>query len=81
MSGKASPPTTSRGKTTAPASAHSTPAKTAESTSLQPSTKNGVPNQEVIRTRAFFLWEQAGYPESDGVEFWLRAEQELQTPR
>lgn len=29
-----------------------------------------------IRDRAYFLWEQAGRPESDGREFWLQAEQD-----
>ena len=27
-----------------------------------------------IRERAYFLWEQAGRPISDGIEFWLKAE-------
>src|SRR5690606_20426848 len=29
-----------------------------------------------IRDRAYFLWCQAGRPESDGREFWLQAEQD-----
>lgn len=33
--------------------------------------------EEQIREKAYHLWEEAGRPESDGVEFWLRAEQEL----
>jgi hypothetical protein len=32
-----------------------------------------------IRERAYTLWEEAGKPLGDGVEFWLRAESE-QTP-
>ena len=28
-----------------------------------------------IRDIAYRLWEEVGRPESDGVEFWLRAEQ------
>ena len=34
--------------------------------------------QDAVRERAYLLWEKAGYPSSDGVEFWLQAEQELQ---
>lgn len=33
--------------------------------------------QQSIREKAYSLWENAGYPESDGVQFWLQAEQEL----
>ena len=36
------------------------------------------PSEDQIRERAYTLWEEAGRPESDGVEFWLRAEVELQ---
>ncbi|NBT57261.1 DUF2934 domain-containing protein [bacterium] len=32
---------------------------------------------ELIRLRAYELWEQSGRPESDGVEFWLMAEKEV----
>jgi hypothetical protein len=32
---------------------------------------------ELIKLRAYELWEQSGKPESDGVEFWLKAEKEL----
>lgn len=32
---------------------------------------------ELIRLRAYELWEQSGRPESDGVEFWLEAEKEI----
>lgn len=35
------------------------------------------PTEESIREKAYLLWEQAGRPECDGVEFWVRAEQEL----
>jgi hypothetical protein len=79
MSGKASPPAAPRGKTT-PASARTTPVQAAAAP-LPPSAKNGVPDPEAVRARAYFLWEQAGYPEGDGVEFWLLAEQELHSPR
>lgn len=36
-----------------------------------------VPTFEDIQKRAFCLWEAAGRPEGDGVEFWLRAESDL----
>ena len=32
---------------------------------------------ELIRLRAHELWEENGKPESDGIEFWLKAEREL----
>ena len=32
---------------------------------------------EIINRNAYSLWEAAGCPESDGVEFWLRAEKDL----
>ena len=69
-----------RGKSTAPASTRTTPAEAADATQLRPPTRNGVPEAEVVRARAHMLWEQAGRPEGDGVEFWLRAEQELSNP-
>lgn len=34
-------------------------------------------SEEDIRQKAYLLWEDAGRPDSDGVEFWLRAEAEL----
>ena len=37
------------------------------------------PDAQAIREKAYLLWEEAGRPESDGVEFWLRAEQDLQS--
>lgn len=36
-----------------------------------------LPVEDLIRVRAYQLWEQAGSPESDGVSFWLEAEQQL----
>ena len=33
--------------------------------------------KESVNELAYRLWEEAGRPESDGVEFWLRAEAEL----
>lgn len=64
-----------------PASARTTPAEAASATTLQPPTRNGVADAEAVRAHAHALWEQAGRPEGDGVEFWLWAEQELSNPR
>jgi hypothetical protein len=36
---------------------------------------------DVIRTRAYFLWEQAGRPDGDGARFWLDAEREIGNPQ
>ena len=36
---------------------------------------------ERIQERAYLLWEQAGRPETDGLEFWQRAEAELQSTK
>ena len=33
--------------------------------------------QDEIRERAYHNWENAGYPCSNGVEFWLQAEAQL----
>lgn len=33
--------------------------------------------EDQIRETAYLLWEAAGYPESDGVDFWLQAEKSL----
>lgn len=35
------------------------------------------PTEDAVRERAYRLWEEAGRPEGDGVDFWVRAEQEL----
>lgn len=80
MAGKASPPA-HRGRTTTPTTAQMNPARAADTGSLQPPRPDGKPTEADIRARAFALWEQAGRPESDGVEYWLRAEQELHNPR
>lgn len=77
-------PAAPRGKVTSsppPASAHNSPAEVADATTLQPPKHNGKPTEEAVRARAHMLWEQAGRPGGDGVEFWLRAEQELTNPR
>lgn len=34
-------------------------------------------NEEKVRVLAYEIWEKAGCPEGDGVEFWLQAESEL----
>lgn len=33
-----------------------------------------IPLEQYIRTHAYYLWVEAGCPESDGVEFWLASE-------
>jgi hypothetical protein len=38
-----------------------------------------IPTEEEIREKAYTLWEEAGRPDGDGIEFWVRAEQELAT--
>ena len=74
-------PSAPRGTTPPPASARTNPADTASATRLQPPRPAGVPTEDAIRARAYALWQQAGEPGGDGVEFWLRAEQELRNPR
>jgi hypothetical protein len=37
----------------------------------------GRASAEEIRPLAYWKWEQAGCPVSDGVEFWLAAETEI----
>jgi hypothetical protein len=34
-------------------------------------------HEQRVRDTAYFLWEQAGKPISDGVEFWLQAENKV----
>jgi hypothetical protein len=34
-------------------------------------------HEKQVRELAYLKWEQAGYPESDGVQFWLEAENEV----
>lgn len=34
-------------------------------------------NEHLIRLVAYYLWEEAGKPEGDGVNFWLEAERKL----
>ncbi|MCI0700469.1 MAG: DUF2934 domain-containing protein [Planctomycetia bacterium] len=54
-----------------------TSARPATVSAGSPTRSTGAPIEEMIRLRAYLLWEQAGQPDSDGVEFWLRAEREL----
>jgi len=35
------------------------------------------PQEDLIRTRAYHLWEAAGKPDGDGTDFWCQAEREL----
>lgn len=38
-------------------------------------------NEELIRKRAYELWERAGRPEGDGLKHWLEATQEFQSTK
>jgi hypothetical protein len=70
--------------TTRPAAPRTTtPADAADRARLN-STKSParpMPTDEQIRSRAYFLWTEAGCPSGDGVQFWLDAERELTAPR
>jgi len=33
--------------------------------------------EDIIRERAYFLWEEAGRPEGDGIDFWIEAEKQF----
>lgn len=33
--------------------------------------------EQIIRELAYHKWEEAGKPESDGIEFWLAAQEEV----
>ena len=35
--------------------------------------------EELIRKRAYELWEKAGRPEGDGLKHWLEAAEEIQS--
>ncbi len=37
----------------------------------------GLDREAKIREYAYLLWEEAGYPEGDGVDFWVQAEQNV----
>jgi hypothetical protein len=78
MSGKTSP---SVPHSKAPIAARTAPATTSAAGSLHPHAGTGAPAEDAIRTRAYSLWEEAGHPNCDGMEFWLKAEQELANSR
>ena len=42
----------------------------------EPQCSSGTASCEKIREAAYYKWEAAGSPCSDGVEFWLQAEAE-----
>jgi hypothetical protein len=33
--------------------------------------------EDKIRELAYLKWEKAGYPQGNGVEYWLQAEEEM----
>jgi hypothetical protein len=68
------PPTTrpAAPRTTAPADAANRVALNNTKSPNRP-----FPDEDQVRARAYALWEQAGRPEGDGLQFWLEAEQEL----
>ncbi|WEX90129.1 DUF2934 domain-containing protein [Sinorhizobium garamanticum] len=37
--------------------------------------------EELVRKRAYELWEKAGRPEGDGLKHWLEAAEEIQSAR
>jgi hypothetical protein len=39
--------------------------------------QNGEVTEEVIRERAYLLWEQAGRPEGDADDFWHKAQTQI----
>lgn len=39
------------------------------------------PAEDEVRELAYRLWEEAGRPEGDGIEFWVRAETALRGER
>jgi hypothetical protein len=81
MASKTNRPTPPTTNPSAPRTA--TPAAAADKVSLNntKTPRRPGPNEEEIRARAYFLWEQAGRPEGDGTQFWLEAEKELSNPR
>jgi hypothetical protein len=55
---------------------------------LPPGQEQALPQQgapladpEDVRTRAYYLWMEAGCPEGDGVRFWTDAEQQMRQPK
>ncbi len=39
--------------------------------------QSGEVTEEVIRERAYLLWEQAGRPEGDADDFWHKAQTQI----
>jgi hypothetical protein len=81
MAGKPKNPTP---PTTRPAAPRTTsPADAADRVRVNTAKTPGraAPSDEQIRARAYYLWEEAGRPSGDGVQFWLAAERELCAPR
>ncbi|MCA1370933.1 DUF2934 domain-containing protein [Bradyrhizobium sp. BRP14] len=37
--------------------------------------------EELIRKRAYELWERAGRPEGDGLKYWFQAAEEVQSAK
>ena len=33
--------------------------------------------EQLVREAAYYLWEDAGKPETDGIQFWLEAETKM----
>lgn len=48
-----------------------------DSEQLSATTECGRPCDDSIREKAYLLWEAAGSPPGDGVDFWVQAEKEL----
>ncbi|UFX06231.1 DUF2934 domain-containing protein (plasmid) [Sinorhizobium medicae WSM1115] len=36
-------------------------------------------DEELIRNRAYELWERAGRPQGDGLKYWFQAAEEVQS--
>lgn len=68
--------------TTRPDAPRATTTAEADRSALSSKTlRRPTPSEEDVRARAYFLWEKAGRPASDGVQFWLEAERELNSSR
>jgi hypothetical protein len=53
------------------------PAKAGAKASISACSQGSKLCEDAIREKAYLKWEKAGYPPSDGVQFWLEAESEL----
>lgn len=65
---------TSNTASIAPNASSPTPSQSTSEGSTQISTDH---HDDEVRRLAYAKWEAAGCPGSDGIEFWLAAEQEL----